>query len=118
MSEGQDHTPLENREGFEARFRGERGERGEPGQRGEGMTRGARHAVVFLFVLSLLIGATSLFFTTALVQQSDHRWCGTLTLLTSRPVPKPADPKANPSREQAYVLYSDFRQLRREMGCG
>ena len=98
--------------------RGPKGEPGERGQRGEGMTKGARVAVVFLFVLSLLVGVTSVAFTLTLVNQSNHRWCDTLVLLTARPVPKPADPAANPSREQSYVLYSDFVRLRRNLGCG
>jgi hypothetical protein len=98
--------------------RGPQGERGERGERGEGMTRGARHAVVFLFVLSLVFAATNLFYTTAQVRVSNHRWCDTLTLLTARPVPKPASPAANPSRQQSYVLYTDFVRLRHQLGCG
>jgi hypothetical protein len=39
-------------------------------------------------------------------------------LLTRVPVLKPADPKANPSRETGYELYQDFMNLRKQFGCG
>jgi hypothetical protein len=74
--------------------------------------------VVVLFVLTFALAGANLLFTAQKVRDSDRQWCSTLTLLTSRPVPKPAEPKANPSREQAFVLYSDFVQLRHRLGCG
>ena len=58
-----------------------RGEKGEPGERGEGMTRGARRAVVALFILSFVIGAANLFWTGHDVNSSSaalHREQGTL----------------------------------------
>jgi len=39
------------------------GPKGDKGGRGEGMTRGARHAVIFLFALTLILGAANLVFT-------------------------------------------------------
>ena len=97
------------------RFRGEKGEKGD---RGEGMTQGARRAIVFLFVLSVLLAGGSGAFTLRQVNESQQKWCTTLDLLTSQPVPKPANPKANPSRESAYVFYTDIHDLRRHFGCG
>ena len=43
--------------------RGMKGDKGEPGPPGEGMTRGARHAVIFLFVLTLALAGANLLFT-------------------------------------------------------
>jgi hypothetical protein len=97
--------------------RGEQGERGERGEHGDGMSRGARRAAVILFAINFLVAAACLWFTTFQVSSSDRQWCDTLALLTSQPVPKPADPAANPSRMQAYTLYSDFVMLRRNFGC-
>lgn len=82
------------------------------------MTRGARYSVVALFVLTLLLSGSNLLWTSYQVNAQAHQWCATLDLLTSHPVPRPASPKANPSRAQAYILYSDFRDLRHRLGCG
>jgi hypothetical protein len=82
------------------------------------ITRGARRAVAVLFVLMVMLAAANLFFTASEVRSSNAKWCDTIALLTSRPVPRPADPRANPSRAQAYVLYSDFVTLRHRLGCG
>ncbi|MGH3673590.1 MAG: hypothetical protein ACRDSH_23670 [Pseudonocardiaceae bacterium] len=78
----------------------------------------AVQAFVSLVVLTLAVAVISLGYTTISVHRSAHDWCATLNLLTSQPVPKPADPAANPSRRQAYVLYSDFLDLRHRFGCG
>jgi len=51
------------------------------------------------------------------VTSASQQWCTTLNLLTRTPVPKPADPKSNPSRETAYELYADFLSLRQQFGC-
>lgn len=63
-----------------------------------------------------LIGLSMLYAAHA-VNSSNRQWCDTLTLLTARPVPKPPDPSANPSRMQAYTLYADFVTLRNRLGC-
>ena len=57
-------------------------------------------------------------FTFWQVYSSQQHWCQALTTITEHPVPEPADPNANPSRKQAYILYTEFRDLRREFGCG
>jgi hypothetical protein len=97
--------------------RGERGEQGERGEHGEGMTRGARHAVIVLFVINFLVAGACLWFATYEVSSANRQWCDTLTLITAKPVPKPADPAANPSRMQTYTLYLDFVTLKRHFGC-
>lgn len=45
-------------------------------------------------------------------------WCKLFDTLTSTPVEKPADPKKNPSREQAYVFYAELMGLKKSYGCG
>ena len=81
------------------------------------MTPGAKRSVVMLFVLALALSAANLLFTTNEVSANNRQWCDTLALLTSKPVPKPTDPHANPSRMQNYTLYADFVTLRRHFGC-
>lgn len=51
------------------------------------------------------------------VSAASQQWCDTLVLLTQNPVPEPADPKANPSREFSYQLYVKFRALEHKFGC-
>ena len=51
------------------------------------------------------------------VAHSNSQWCDTLDLLTMHEVPKPVDPKANPSRVGQYQLYEDFVQLKDRFGC-
>lgn len=48
---------------------------------------------------------------------SQRRWCDTLQLLTATPISAPANPKANPSRENEYRFYQDFLRLRNGFGC-
>jgi len=98
--------------------RGAKGDKGDKGERGEGMTRGARRAIVMLFALMVALAVAALLFTAHAVNADDHKWCAAMTLLTSRPVPKPAHPAANPSRQQAYQLYRTFVELRHNLGCG
>jgi hypothetical protein len=67
-------------------------------------------------VMVALIGA-SLLFNAHEVSSNNHQWCSTLNLITSKPVPEPSDPSANPSREEAFTLYTDFAVLRGRFGC-
>jgi hypothetical protein len=50
-------------ENLERLATGPKGPKGPKGDRGEGMTRGARHAVIFLFVFSMLLAGMGLLFT-------------------------------------------------------
>jgi|HubBroStandDraft_5_1064220.scaffolds.fasta_scaffold328144_2 hypothetical protein len=52
------------------------------------------------------------------VASSQHKWCDTISLLTSIPVPSPSDPSSNPSRVADYRLYQDFVTLKGRLGCG
>jgi hypothetical protein len=53
----------------------------------------------------------------AAVAYSDQQWCGALSLLTSHPTPKPADPAANPSREGEYLFYLDLVTIKTKFKC-
>jgi hypothetical protein len=110
-----------------------------------GMSRAAKAAVaVALLVLVIVLGITVDYFIStmiihradaqqkaeiaqakadedaairAAVAYSDQRWCGALTLLTEKPVPKPADPAANPSREGEYLFYVDLLSVKKGFRC-
>ena len=63
------------------------------------MTGGARHAVVFLFILAVLIGAMSIMFTVRTVHRPERQFCAIL-----------ADPA---TAAQA----RDFAALARDFSC-
>jgi uncharacterized lipoprotein len=78
--------------------------------------RANRSAVILVLLVALLSGA-SLVWNARTVSTDDHKWCAAMTLLTAHPVPKPADPAANPSREQTYRFYETFVTLQHSLGC-
>jgi hypothetical protein len=51
------------------------------------------------------------------VHYTDREFCAVVTAATQTPVARPADPAANPSREQSYEWYERFVQLGRSLGC-
>ena len=81
-------------------------------------TRGMAYSITFLFVLTFGLSAANLLFTAHAISQSQHQWCSTLTLLTAHRVTQPTDPEANPSRENAYIFYTNLLDLRERFGCG
>lgn len=97
---------------------GPAGPKGDRGKTGPRLPKGVARAVVVLFFASFILAAGSLWLATQQIAASNHRWCATLTLLTARPVPKPANPRANPSRENSYIFYADILDLRHRFGCG
>lgn len=78
-----------------------------------------RYAVAAALVLVLLVlaVAASLWLSSAAIGASERKWCGTLALLTARPVPRPADPAANPARQENYLFWLDLVRLKRDYGC-
>ena len=65
---------------------------------------------VILFGLSIL-------FTVHYVDAANHKFCQVISGVTAVPVPAPADPAANPSREKQFELYEQFVSLGRGLGC-
>ena len=90
---------------------------GLPVPRGTIMTRRTLRSVAVLVLLGFLLTGANLLFTAHYVSTDDRKWCATMTLLTARPVPKPPDPAANPSRAQTYRFYETFVTLKRSLGC-
>lgn len=71
--------------------------------------------VAVLIVLAAIAG--SYFLGLHALGHSQAQWCQTLELLTKHPVPKPADPAANPSRETTYQFYQGLVTLKHSFGC-
>jgi len=87
-----------------------------------------RRSVITLVVAGFLLIGANLLFTAhyvdssqARAQQTDletrHDFCGIIDAYVATPVPRPSDPAANPSREQAYQWYVRFVTLHRKLGC-
>ena len=76
-----------------------------------------RYAFVALAAMSVILAGLAMLFAAHEVSVSDHKFCQVVTGFTSVPVPRPADPKANPSRVQSYEWYERFVALGRSLGC-
>lgn len=72
--------------------------------------------ITFLLLLILTIG-TSVAANYYVTIHQIRNECDALNLLTSQTVPKPADPKANPSRELNYKFYVDLLHWKDSDGC-
>jgi hypothetical protein len=84
-----------------------------------GLTHATKVAFSVGFMVFLLVAGLAIEYImiTSTIRHSNAQWCDTLALITSRPVPKPTDPAANPSRQESYLLYSDFVTLQNKFGC-
>lgn len=82
-------------------------------------THAMKVALALVTVILLLIAGLVVEYAVAahVAWHTQQQWCDTLNLLTKDKVPEPADPAANPSREQTYQLYEDFVHLRGTFGC-
>jgi len=75
------------------------------------------YGFVVLAVLAVALAAASMLFTVHEVTSNDRKFCQVITGFTAVPVPKAADPRANPSRETSYEWYERFVRLGRDIGC-
>jgi len=76
-----------------------------------------RWRVAYLVILVVVGSGANLLWTSHAIQQNNHNWCDALGLLTKRPVPRPADPATNPSREGQYEFYLTLIVLKHRQGC-
>lgn len=72
-------------------------------------------ALAGLAVLGLLLGVTGILFTVVYVNTNNHKFCQVIGDVV--PVPRPADPAANPSRMAAHEQYERAVSLGRSLGC-
>lgn len=83
------------------------------------MSFATRFALSLAFMALLVVAGLALDYGLTLhaLSMNNSHWCDTLNLLTSVKVPQPPNPGANPSREQAYLLFDDFVRLHSQFGC-
>lgn len=83
------------------------------------MTRASWAALLMSAVFVIVVAAivVNYFMMAWYVGHVDSQWCDTLRLLTAHPVPRPVNPSANPSRVEAWQLFTDFLSLRKRLGC-
>ena len=122
----------------ETLFTGQPGPKGDKGERGEGISRGARLAVIFLFVVALALSAANAVFTAHYVnttqagfkhqqaaQQAIQRHAGLLIEqklcqdvgTMSRIVPPAGSASANPSRAYEQAEHQAWAGLYADIGC-
>jgi hypothetical protein len=77
-----------------------------------------RYSFVVLVLISILCSAVAIGYGIRQDDTTKHDFCDIVHSATLNPVPKPADPKANPSREANYVFYEQFVVLKKRLGCG
>ena len=97
---------------------GKRGERGERGKEGEPSTRlpvSQARAVVYLFVLNLLLFGACFWGLVHYAQAGNADRCTTLQQIEAIPVPQPV--AGNPSREWESKYEQITRARGRELGC-
>ena len=76
-----------------------------------------RLSYVILAVIAIVLTAICIMFTIHEVTVTDHKFWKVVTGVTVNPVPKPADPKENPSREHDWESYERFVELGIALGC-
>lgn len=82
------------------------------------MNKGPTLGAIILIIISMLaVLAIMFFYVTYSINVAQHDWCQALQLLTSHKIPKPSNPSANPSRENAYRYYQVFVTLKERLGC-
>lgn len=73
--------------------------------------------VIYLTAVILASTGLCLFWAAHDADSTGRKFCAIIQLATSHPVPRPADPKANPSRQQNYLGYIGAVNLGRSLGC-
>ena len=112
---------------MEALYRGQKGDKGEKGERGLGITAGARRAIIYLFVLTVLLAGANLLWTSHVVnanqaaqqragQAVGQKLCATLSQLAALRPPG-GNPAANPSRAYEQSLHTTLSQLGTDLSC-
>jgi hypothetical protein len=76
-----------------------------------------RRAYTILAIMSVGLSILTVMYCVHLTTSSNHKFCDVVNASVSVPVPKPANPVANPSRERSYEWYVRFKHLDVSLGC-
>jgi hypothetical protein len=77
----------------------------------------SRYSFVVLVLMCMVTAGISVFFTIQETTSNDHKFCDVINSFTVGGVHKPADPKADPSREKNYEEGVKFLILGKRLGC-
>lgn len=77
----------------------------------------SRYSFIFLVALSMVFSFVAVMVSLQAVNNNNHKWCQIVDTITAIPVPKPTNPKVDPSRERAFEFYEEFVNLQRSLGC-
>lgn len=75
------------------------------------------YAFLALTVISMTLSVLNGLFSIREAGITGHKFCDVVHAVTKNPVAKPANPAANPSREQNYEGYILFVNLGKSLGC-
>jgi len=109
------------RESFEqlvSLAKGQKGDKGETGAAGQGMTRGARRAVIFLFALAVALAGMNLLFTSVTVnhlRSAVLAQCQFNADLGAAPVT--VSPSTGRASRLGVLIISDSRTAWHGLGC-
>jgi hypothetical protein len=76
-----------------------------------------RRGYVVLVLLSVFLSVATYAAGVRKQTTDEHKFCDIVTFSLSVPAPKPADPKAHPSRQRAYEGYQKVVRLGQSLGC-
>jgi hypothetical protein len=76
-----------------------------------------RRGYVVLVLISLIFSAGVFMINNQQQKQDEQKFCQLLDASLSVPVPRPANPAANPSRQRAFELYMKAVRLDHSLGC-
>src|SRR5690242_7909020 len=80
----------------------------EPKTKKEKRELGRAYFFLILVFISAVFSIASVSYSQRRSDIDDRKFCDVVSGITAEPVKKPADPKADPSRERAHVWYVKF----------
>jgi hypothetical protein len=75
------------------------------------------YSFIVLVLIAALLSGAAVGVTFYEIGVNNHKFCQLIHTATTTVVPKPADPKANPSRERSYEGYMQAVRLGHSLGC-
>ena len=108
-----------NEDGERLIWQGPRGLQGNQGERGAqgraGLSAPVRRALVFLFVLSVVLAGANMLWTAYEVRASNQARCA--SVLADATIPLPRLSAGSVSREWEAVFEANARQRAKQLGC-
>jgi hypothetical protein len=81
------------------------------------MKMNERRAFITLVLISIFLSMMTFLGGIRAINANNHKFCQIIDSAVAIPVPKPAHPKQDPSREKIYEGYLRAVKLGRDLGC-